>query len=382
MRGRWLKNNILGVVNNHIVDYPTPVNLSYAWGFGSLAGMCLVVQMVTGIFLAMHYCGNIDLAFNSVEHIMRDVNNGWLIRYFHSNGASMFFIVVYIHMFRGLYYGSYMYPRNKLWISGVVIFLLMIITGFIGYVLPWGQMSLWGATVITNLVSSVPLVGENIVVWLWGGYSVDNATLNRFYSLHYTMPFVIAGLALMHLVLLHTDGSSNRLGIDTNVSKIGFYPYCYVKDLFIFIVMFTFFSYLVFFNPNALGHSDNYILANSLVTPEHIVPEWYFLTFYAILRAVPHKLGGVLCMVAAILVLCALPYINTSEVRSNAFKPLTKGLFWLFLVVCLVLGWLGQKPAEAPYVGLGQVVSVLYFGILLIGIPVLGRLEAKMMRSN
>jgi len=310
MKSRWIDNSLLGIVNNHIVDYPTPVNLSYGWTFGSLSGLCLVIQLVTGIFLAMHYCANTDLAFNSIEHIMRNVNNGWLIRYFHSNGASMFFIVVYIHILRGLYYGSYIYPRSKLWVSGIVIFLLMMGTAFIGYVLPFGQMSLWGSIVITNLLSAIPLIGDSIVVWVWGGFSVDNATLNRFYSLHYLLPFIIAGLAILHLTLLHIDGSSNRLGISTNVSKISFYPYCYVKDMLGLLIMFVMLSYLVFFNPNVLGHSDNYIMANSLVTPAHIVPEWYFLPYYAILRSVPHKLFGVILMILSILVLCLLPFIN------------------------------------------------------------------------
>lgn len=382
MRVRFLKNKLFALLSNHLVDYPTPLNLSYLWGFGSLSGLCLGIQLLTGIFLGMHYCGNVEMAFESVEHIMRDVSNGWLIRYFHSNGASMFFIMVYIHMFRGLYYGSYMYPRTKLWVSGVVIFLLMILTAFIGYVLPWGQMSLWGATVITNLVSTIPLIGKNVVHWLWGGFAVENATLNRFYSLHYLMPFVISGLAILHIILLHVDGSSNRLGVDTRVSKVGFYPYCYVKDLLVFLLMLTVFSVLVHFTPNLLGHSDNYILANNLVTPAHIVPEWYFLTFYAILRSVPHKLGGVILMVAAIVVLCLLPLVNGSESRSNLFKPLTRKLFWLFLIDCLILGWLGQKPVESPFIGLGQVTSLVYFSTLLIVLPFFGRFEMGMFRST
>lgn len=382
MRVRFLKNRLVGLLNNHLIDYPTPLNLSYLWGFGSLSGLCLGIQLLTGIFLGMHYCGNVEMAFESVEHIMRDVSNGWLIRYFHSNGASMFFIMVYIHMFRGLYYGSYTYPRTKLWVSGVLIFLLMILTAFIGYVLPWGQMSLWGATVITNLVSTIPLIGKNVVHWLWGGFAVENATLNRFYSLHYLMPFVISGLAILHIILLHVDGSSNRLGVDTKVSKVGFYPYCYVKDLLVFLLMLTVFSVLVHFTPNLLGHSDNYILANNLVTPAHIVPEWYFLTFYAILRSVPHKLGGVILMVAAIVVLCLLPLLNGAEVRSNLFKPLTRKLFWFFLIDCLILGWLGQKPVESPFIGLGQVTSLVYFSVLLIGLPLLGRFEMGMFRGT
>ena len=279
MRVRWNKNSILSFVDSHIIDYPTPINLNYMWSFGSTAGLCLVIQIITGIFLAMHYTPHIDLAFSSVEHIMRDVNNGWLIRYLHANGASMFFLVVYCHIFRGLYYGSYMNPRGLLWCSGVLIFVLMMATAFIGYVLPWGQMSFWGATVITNLFSAIPVVGGAIVEWLWGGFSVDNATLNRFFSLHYLLPFAIAGVTVLHLSLLHTEGSNNPLGINTNVDTVSFYPYFYVKDLFSFLLLVALFSFFVFYYPNTLGHSDNYIPANPLVTPAHIVPEWYFFTF-------------------------------------------------------------------------------------------------------
>lgn len=381
MRKRWTNNSLLAVVNNHIVDYPTPANISYMWEFGVLAGMCLVIQLVTGIFLAMHYTAHVDLAFLSVEHIMRDVTNGWLLRYLHSNGASFFFIVVFAHIFRGLYYGSYAQPRGHLWCSGVAIFLLMMGTGFIGYVLPWGQMSFWGATVITNLISAVPLVGDSIVEWVWGGFSVANPTLNRFFSLHYLLPFVIAGLALVHLALLHTEGSSNPLGVDTGVDKIPFYPYFYVKGLFGFLIMLTVFSFFVFFYPNAMGHPDNYIPANPMVTPPHIVPEWYFLPFYAILRSIPHKLGGVVAMIAAILGLMALPYINTSEVRSSAFRPVFRKLYWLFVVDCFILGWIGQNVVEYPYVEIGQIGTVFYFGFLFVLIPGLGYLESRLMRA-
>lgn len=377
---RWNKQPLLAVVNNHIVDYPTPANISYLWGFGSLAGLCLVIQIVTGVFLAMHYTPHVDLAFVRVEHIMRDVNNGWLLRYLHANGASMFFIVVYLHMFRGLYYGSYAYPRGHLWNSGVRIFILMMATGFIGYVLPWGQMSFWGATVITNLISALPLVGEPIVQWVWGGFSVDNPTLNRFFSLHYILPFVIAGLVLVHLALLHLEGSSNPLGVESSVDRIPFYPYFYVKDLFGFVLLMCLFSVFVFFYPNTLGHPDNYIPANPMVTPAHIVPEWYFLPFYAILRSIPHKLGGVLAMFGALVGLMALPYINTSEVRSSAFRPIFRKLFWLFVVNCLILGWIGQNVVEYPYVEVGQVATVFYFSFLFVIIPVLGRLESILMR--
>lgn len=359
-------NNLLSILNNHIIDYPTPLNLSYLWNFGSLAGICLVIQILTGIFLAMHYTPHIDYAFISIEHIMRDVNNGWLIRYIHANGASMFFIIVYIHMFRGLYYGSYMAPRQALWFSGVTIFLLMMATGFMGYVLPWGQMSFWGVTVITNLFSAIPFVGESITQWLWGGFSVDNATLNRFFSLHYLLPFLIAGLSIVHLVLLHENGSNNPLGVDSKSSKISFYPYFYVKDLFGFFVFSLFFSIFVFFAPNFLGHPDNYIPANSLVTPPHIVPEWYYLPFYAILRSIPDKLGGVIAMFAAILILYLLPVINQSKIRSTLFRPIYKNIFWIFLINALILGWIGQNVVEYPFVEIGQVSTFLYFFILLI----------------
>jgi len=299
---RLIKIPIVSIINDHIVDYPTPINLNYFWGFGSLAGMCLLIQIVTGVCLAMHYSPHVDLAFNSIEHIMRDVNNGWLLRYMHANGASMFFITVYIHIGRGLYYTSYGYPRLFLWYSGVVIFILMMATAFMGYVLPWGQMSFWGATVITNLFSAIPYVGESISFWLWGGFSVDNATLNRFFSLHYLLPFLISGLALVHLALLHLEGSSNPLGVCTKVDKVSFYPYFVLKDLFGFFLFLLVFAYFLFFEPNLMGHPDNYIRANALVTPTHIVPEWYFLPFYAILRSIPDKLGGVACMGLALVI--------------------------------------------------------------------------------
>jgi len=358
---RWNKNSLLSFVDSHIINYPTPINLNYMWSFGSVAGLCLVIQILTGIFLAMHYSSHVDYAFSSVEHIMRDVNNGWLIRYLHANGASMFFIVVYSHIFRGLYYGSYINPRGPLWNSGVIIFLLMMGTGFMGYVLPWGQMSFWGATVITNLASAVPFVGGAIVEWLWGGFSVDNATLNRFFSLHYLFPFLITGLVIVHLSLLHSAGSNNPLGINKNVDSISFYPYFYVKDLFSFLILVAFFSFFVFFFPNTLGHADNYIPANPLVTPAHIVPEWYFLPFYAILRAIPDKLGGVVAMVGAICVLLLLPIINTSEIRSSKFRPIYSIAYWFFVADFLILGWIGQQPVETPFLEVGQIATAFYF---------------------
>jgi quinol-cytochrome oxidoreductase complex cytochrome b subunit len=349
---RWNKHFLLSLLDNHIIDYPTPINLSYFWSLGVTASFCLGIQIITGIFLAMHYTPHIDLAFSSVEHIMRDVNNGWLIRYLHANGASMFFIVVYSHLLRGLFYGSYMHPREHLWCSGILIFLLMMATAFMGYVLPWGQMSFWGATVITNLFSAIPFVGPFIVEWLWGGYSVDNATLNRFFSLHYLMPFAIVGLAIAHIALLHKDGSNNPIGIDSSVDKIPFFPYFYFKDLFSIFVFILIFSFFLFFYPNQLGHSDNYIPANSMVTPSHIVPEWYFLPFYAVLRSVPDKLGGVGAMFGAIVVLFLIPFINYSEVRSSSFRPMYRKAFWFLVADFIFLGWIGQKVVETPYIEL------------------------------
>lgn len=379
---RWNKDALLSFIDSHIIDYPTPINLNYLWSFGSTAGICLVIQILTGIFLAMHYCPHIDLAFNSVEHIMTDVKGGWLIRYIHANGASMFFIVVYCHIFRGLYYGSYIYPRGRLWASGVIIFLLMMATAFMGYVLPWGQMSFWGATVITNLFSAVPFVGPSIVEWLWGGFSVGNATLNRFFSLHYLMPFVIAGLVIVHLALLHNEGSNNPLGINTNTDNIPFYPYFYVKDLFAFFILALVFSFFVFFYPNVLGHSDNYIPANPLSTPAHIVPEWYFLPFYAILRSIPDKLGGVVAMISAILVLLLLPVINTSKVRSSKFRPIFGIAYWFLVSDFLILGWIGQKPVESPYIEIGMGATIFYFVFLLILVPLIGIIESEMVQTE
>jgi len=382
LKQRWNKDALLSFIDSHIINYPTPINLNYLWSFGSVAGICLVIQILTGIFLAMHYCPHVDFAFSSVEHIMTDVRYGWLIRYVHANGASMFFIVVYCHIFRGLYFGSYIYPRGRLWASGVIIFLLMMATAFMGYVLPWGQMSFWGATVITNLFSAIPYVGPSIVEWLWGGFSVGNATLNRFFSLHYLMPFVIVGLVIVHLALLHRVGSSNPLGINTNVETISFYPYFFVKDLFAFFILALVFSFFVFFYPNVLGHSDNYIPANPLSTPAHIVPEWYFLPFYAILRSIPDKLGGVVAMISAILVLLLLPVINTSKVRSSKFRPIFGVAYWFLVSDFLILGWIGQKPVESPYIEIGMAATVFYFVFLLVLVPVIGLLESAMVQND
>jgi ubiquinol-cytochrome c reductase cytochrome b subunit len=358
-------------------DYPTPKNLNYMWNFGSLAGLSLAIMIVTGIVLAMSYTAHVDYAFDSVERIMRDVNHGWMIRYIHMNTASFFFIVVYLHMFRGLYYGSYKAPRELLWMLGVVIFLLMMATAFMGYVLPWGQMSFWGATVITNLFSAIPYVGESIVTLLWGGFSVDNATLNRFFSLHYLMPFIIAGVVVLHIVALHRFGSNNPIGIDTKGPQdtISFHPYYTIKDVFGIAVFLLLLAMAVFFFPNAMGHPDNYIPANALQTPAHIVPEWYFLPFYAILRAVPDKLGGVLLMFGAIAVLFVLPWLDRSPVRSARFRPLFRIFFWLFFVNAIALGYLGGKPAEGIYVILSRVATAWYFLHFLAILPLLSMFE-------
>ena len=367
---RFNKYYPLGLFSSHIIDYPTPINLNYMWSFGSLAGLSLVVQIVSGLLLAMHYSPDTSLAFDSVEHIMRDVNFGWQIRYTHSNGASMFFIVTYLHISRGLYYGSYMYPRDLLWISGVIIFIIMMATAFLGYVLPWGQMSYWGATVITNLFSAIPVIGKYIVEWLWSGFSVGNPTLHKFYALHFFLPFNLVGLVLIHLALLHEVGSNNPSGINTNVEYQKFYPYFYVKDLFAFFLYLIVFSGLVFFAPNALGDPDNYIPANPLVTPAHIVPEWYFLPFYAILRSIPDKLGGVIAMFSAILIFVILPYIEISASRSIKFRDnIVEFFFWCFIISFLLLGWIGQKPVEHPYVEVGQFLTEFYFFYFLVIMP-------------
>jgi quinol-cytochrome oxidoreductase complex cytochrome b subunit len=376
---RWVNDRlpVFNFVDHHLIEYATPRNLNYWWNFGSLAGIALVVQIVTGIILAMHYNSDAKLAFDSVEHIMRDVNHGWLIRYIHANGGSMFFLVVYIHVFRGLYYGSYKSPREILWWLGLLILLAMMATAFMGYVLPWGQMSFWAATVITNLFSAIPVVGEWIVAWLWGGFAVGNPTLGRFYSLHYLLPFVIFGLVFVHLWALHTVKSNNPLGIDIRGPQdtIPFHPYYTAKDTFGMGVFFLVFAVFVFWAPNYLGHADNYIPANPMVTPPHIVPEWYFLPFYAILRAIPDKLGGVIAMFGSILLLFALPWLDTSRVRSATFRPIYKVLFWVFLLDTLLLGYVGAKPPEGIWIHIGRIATAYYFIHLIILLPVVGLVE-------
>lgn len=373
------KHPILSIVNGMVVDLPAPSNISYLWNFGSLLGVCLVVQLGSGIFLAMHYTPHIDLAFVSVEHIMRDVNYGWLLRYIHANGASMFFIMVYMHIGRGLYYGSYTKPRQLLWSVGVIILILMMATAFIGYVLPWGQMSFWGATVITNLISAIPYVGDDIVQWIWGGFSISNATLNRFFSLHYLLPFALVGLVLVHLIALHIDGSNNPLGVNSSIDKIPFHPYYTVKDALGLLLFLTFFAFFVYFSPNVLGHPDNYIPANSLVTPAHIVPEWYFLFAYAILRSIPDKLLGVLALFSSLLVLLVLPYVHLSKIRSLQFRPIGKVLYWFFISDFLLLTYIGCQNVEPPYTWLGIICTVFYFAYFLILNPLVGLLENKLL---
>ncbi|MCR0982971.1 cytochrome b [Roseomonas populi] len=376
---RWIDRRlpVISMVQREYGTFPTPRNFNYFWNFGALAMINLVIMIATGVILSMQYAANTGLAFDSVERIMRDVNYGWLLRYAHANGASMFFIVVYMHIWRNLYYGSYKTPRELLFMIGVVIFILMMATAFMGYVLPWGQMSFWGATVITNLFSAIPVVGQHIVTWLWGGFSVDNPTLNRFFSLHYLLPFVITGVVFLHIAALHITGSNNPLGIEPKGPKdtIPFHPYYTSKDSIGIIVYLMVFAILVFFMPNYLGHPDNYIPANPLVTPAHIVPEWYFLPFYAILRAVPNKLGGVAMMGGALVILFFLPWLDSSPVRSMRFRPIAKWAFLLWSVNFVVLGWVGGKPAEQPYILIAQICSAYYFAYFLVILPLLAKIE-------
>lgn len=361
----------------HLAEYRTPKNLNYMWNFGSIAGIALVIQIVTGLVLAMHYSPNEATAFDSVEYIMRNVNYGWLLRYMHAVGASMFFVAVYTHISRGLYYGSYKSPRELVWFFGLFIFILMMATAFMGYVLPWGQMSFWGATVITNLFSAIPLIGESIVRWIWGGFSVGDATLNRFFVLHYLLPFVIVGVVIIHIMALHMHGSNNPKGVEVKSKNdtVPFHPYYTVKDCVGFGVYFLVFAYFVFYQPNYLGHPDNYIESNPMVTPEHIVPEWYFLPFYAILRAIPSKLGGVIAMFSAILILFFLPWLDHSKVKSASYRPLFKVAFWVFIFDVIALGYIGGKPPEGIYIFLGRFATFYYFLHFLFILPFVSKYE-------
>jgi len=381
---RILKSHpVLRMVNSYLIDSPQPSNLSYLWNFGSLLAFCLVIQIITGVTLAMHYNPSVLEAFNSVEHIMRDVNNGWLVRYLHSNTASAFFFLVYLHIGRGLYYGSYGSPRTLTWTIGTIIFVTMMATGFLGYVLPYGQMSLWGATVITNLMSAIPWIGQDIVEFIWGGFSVNNATLNRFFSLHFVLPFVLAALALMHLIVLHdTVGSGNPLGVSGNYDRIPFSPYYIFKDLITIFLFIIILSVFVFFMPNVLGDSENYVMANPMQTPPAIVPEWYLLPFYAILRSIPNKLLGVIAMFSAILILLIMPFSDLSRSRGIQFKPLSKIAFYFFVANFLVLMQLGAKHVESPFIEFGQISTILYFSYFLVTVPLITYIENTLIDLN
>ena len=374
---RILKSHpLLKILNSYLIDSPQPSNISYLWNFGSLLGLCLGIQIVTGVTLAMHYTPSVLEAFNSVEHIMRDVNNGWLVRYLHSNTASAFFFLVYLHIGRGLYYGSYKSPRTLTWAIGTVILIVMMATAFLGYVLPYGQMSLWGATVITNLMSAIPWIGQDIVEFIWGGFSVNNATLNRFFALHFLLPFVLAALVIMHLIAMHdTVGSGNPLGISGNYDRLPFAPYFIFKDLVTIFIFFIVLSIFVFFMPNALGDSENYVMANPMQTPPAIVPEWYLLPFYAILRSIPNKLLGVIAMFAAILALMVMPITDLSKLRGVQFRPLSKVAFYVFVANFLVLMQIGAKHVETPFIEFGQISTVLYFAHFFVIVPVVSLIE-------
>tara|TARA_B100000686_G_scaffold354736_1_gene466837 strand:- start:1650 stop:2864 length:1215 start_codon:yes stop_codon:yes gene_type:complete len=377
--GKWFNDRLpLLSLSAHLREYPTPKNLNYWWTFGGILTFCLFAQIATGVVLAMHYVAHADLAFESIEHIMRDVNYGWLLRYIHSNGASMFFLAVYIHIFRALFYGSYKSPREIIWILGMLIYILMMATAFMGYVLPWGQMSFWGATVITNLFSAVPLIGESITTWLWGGYAVANPTLTRFFSLHYLLPFIILGLVILHIWALHIPGNNNPVGIEIkkpSKDTVPFHPYITIKDLFALLIFLIIFSGFIFFAPNILGHPDNYIPANPMVTPSHIVPEWYLLPFYAILRSVPDKLGGVILLFASLFILIGLPWLDRGKVRSAIFRPMYKYFFWLLVLDVLVLGYMGAMPAEGIYLLLARIGTAYYFLHFMVILPILSSVE-------
>nr|YP_010700930.1 cytochrome b [Ctenodiscus crispatus]WCI21145.1 cytochrome b [Ctenodiscus crispatus] len=374
MTGPLRKNHpLFKIINNSLIDLPSPSNLSIWWNFGSLLGLCLIIQIITGLFLAMHYTSDISLAFSSISHICRDVNYGWLLRNIHANTASLFFLSIYFHIGRGLYYGSYV--NEETWNIGVILFFLTMLTAFVGYVLPWGQMSFWGATVITNLITALPYIGTSIVQWLWGGFSVDNATLTRFFAFHFLFPFLITALSIIHLLFLHQTGSNNPTGLDSNFDKTPFHTYFSTKDITGFLILLTLLTSIVLLSPNLLNDPENFNPANPLITPIHIQPEWYFLFAYAILRSIPNKLGGVIALIASILILFIIPFTHTSMNQASTFRPISQTLFWLLATTFIILTWIGSQPVEEPFVLIGQISSIIYFSLIILILPITAELE-------